>query len=56
MVSDAGLKLPELETETVYVCGVAGGVYTHDCVVTGVPPVQPVGEEEFTVRVWVLSA
>jgi hypothetical protein len=26
----------------------------HDCEVTGVPPVQPVGDEVSTVRVWVL--
>ena len=30
-----------------------GGVYVQDCVSTGVPPVQPEGDEDVTVRVWV---
>jgi hypothetical protein len=31
----------------------AGGVYVQACVVTGVP-LQPLGDEAVTVRVWVL--
>jgi hypothetical protein len=31
----------------------AGGVYVQACVVTGVPPVQPDGEDVATVRVCV---
>jgi len=56
MVKDDGLKLPDAETETVDVCGVVAppGVYTHDCVVTGLPPVQPEGDDAVTVRDCVL--
>ena len=31
-----------------------GGTYVQDCDRTGVPPVQPVGDDVATVLVWVL--
>jgi hypothetical protein len=33
---------------------VVGGTYVQDCDRTGVPPVQPAGDDVTTVLVWVL--